>query len=170
MTKKIIYAKSTKQEYRKFLAVIGFIFVTATLMSTLISFRWEDWIRWYLGSSLLVFGGFKLISFDSFSQVFPRYDPLAAKYSWYAFAYPIAQVMLGGFFILDIAPGLRNVLTAAMGIFGLISMVTNLERQGPSAQNTWLGHVLRLPMSTALLFEDGMIAVFATILLIAAIF
>lgn len=169
MARTIIHAVSSKREYRKFFGVLFFIFIAATLMSTLITFRWQDWIRWYLGSSLLVFGGFKLISYESFLQVFPRYDPLAAKYSWYAHLYPIIEVLLGIFYILDIAPGLRYVVTFVMLAFGLVGMVTNLDRQGPSTQNTWLGSVFRLPMSTAILFEDALLAVLAGILLLTSI-
>lgn len=168
-SKKIIHAKSTKKEYRKFFAVLFFIFLASTLMSTLISFRLVDWLRWFIGSSLLVFGGFKLISFDSFLQVFPRYDPLAAKYSWYPFIYPVAEVFLGIFYILDIAPGLRYAVTFVMVTFGLIGMITNLERQGPSTKNTWLGSIILLPMSTAILFENAIISALALLLIIVAI-
>ncbi len=169
MAKQIIKAVSNKKEYRKFLGVLLFIFLAATLMSTLITFRWFDWIRWFVGSFLLVFGGFKLISFDSFLQVFPRYDPLAARFSWYAYIYPLAEVLLGVFYILDIAPGVRYIVTFIMVTFGLIGMITNLDRQGPSTENTWLGNIFKLPMSTAILFEDAIIAVCAAILAVTAL-
>jgi hypothetical protein len=169
MSRTTIQAESTKKEYRKFFAVLFFIFLASTLMSTLITFRWEDWIRWYVGSSLLVFGGFKLISYESFLQVFPRYDPLASRYSWYAHIYPLLEVMLGIFFILDIAPSARYIVTFVMLAFGLVGMVTNLQRLGPSTKNTWLGNVFKLPMTTAILFEDAIVGVLAAILLIAAI-
>ena len=169
MAKHIIKAVSDKREYRKFLGVLLFIFFAATLMSTLITFRPLDWLRWFVGSFLLVFGGFKLISFDSFLQVFPRYDPLAARFTWYAYMYPLVEVLLGVFYILDIAPGFRYTVTFIMVTFGLIGMITNLDRQGPSTDNTWLGNIFKLPMSTAILFEDAIIAVLAAVLLIGAL-
>ncbi|MEO5627981.1 MAG: MauE/DoxX family redox-associated membrane protein [Candidatus Saccharimonadales bacterium] len=168
MAHTIIKAQSNKREYRKFLAVLVFIFFAATLMSTLIAFRWEDWIRWFIGSSLLVFGGFKLISFDSFLQVFPRYDPLAARFAWYSYVYPIIEVLLGVFFILEIATGLRLVIALVMFGISLLGLITNLDRQGPSTQNTWLGHFLKLPMSTALLFEDAIITFLVVVLIVAS--
>ncbi len=170
MGKQIIKAVSSKKEYRKFLGVLFFIFLSAVLMSTLIQFRFFDFLRWFVGSFLLVFGGFKLISFDSFLQVFPRYDPLAARFSWYAYAYPIVEVLLGVFYILDLVPSLRYIVTFIMVAFGLIGMLTNLDRQGPSTENTWLGNFLKLPMSTAILFEDAIIALLAAVLVIGAIF
>lgn len=169
MARNIIQARSDKREYRKFLGVLLFIAFSATLMSTLIRFHPLDWIRWYVGSMLLVFGGCKLISMDSFLQVFPRYDPLAAKFSWYSYVYPMVEVLLGMFYILNMFAGLRYVVTFIMVSFGLIGMVINLNIQGPSTHNTWLGNTFKLPMSTAILFEDTILAVLTLILVIAAI-
>ena len=168
MPRTTIKAESSTKEYRKFFAVILFIFLASTLMSTLIAFRWADWLRWFIGSSLLVFGGFKLISFESFLQVFPRYDPLAARYGWYSYIYPLLEVLLGVFYILDIAPAVRYIVTFVMLSFGLVGMVTNLQRHGPSTKNTWLGNIFKLPMSTAILFEDALIGLLAGVLLIAS--
>lgn len=170
MAGKIIYAKSTKQEYRKFLGVIVFILIATTLMSTLISFRFEDWLRWLVGSSLLVFGGFKFISFESFLQVFPRYDPLAARYRWYSYFYPIMQVLMGIFFILDITFYFRYLVVLIFTGISLMGMYTNLDRQGPSGQNTLLGHFLKLPMTTGLLFEDVVITSSVLILIVVSFF
>ena len=169
MAGKIINARSTKQEYRKFIGMLVFIALSATLMSTLISFNWVDWLRWFVGSLLLVFGGLKLISFESFLEVFPRYDPLAARFKWYSYIYPLVEVLLGIFYILDLAPGARYVVTFITVAFGLIGMITNLNIQGPSTKNTWFGNVFKLPMSTAILFEDAIIAVLAAVLVLAAL-
>ncbi len=170
MARQTINAVSTKHEYRKFFAVLFFIALIATVMSTLIAFRPLDWVRWFVGSFLLVFGGFKLISYESFIEVFPRYDPLAARYKLYAYAYPLIEVLLGIFYILDMASGLRYIVTFILVAFGLMGMLTNLDRQGPSAQHTWLGNFLKLPMSTAILFEDLIIAVLAALLVVTSIF
>lgn len=147
-----------------------FIALAATLMGTLVSISIVDWLRWFVGSSLLVFGGFKLISFESFSQVFPQYDPLAARYRWYNYVFPLLEVFLGMAYILDLAEGIRYGITFALFGFSLLGMWTNLNRRGPSRQNTWLGKLFRLPMSTALLFEDLVVTVFSLILVIVSIF
>lgn len=170
MPREVIHAKSTKREYRKFLAVLIFIALSATLMSTLINFRPLDWIRWFVGSSLLVFGGFKLISYESFLEVFPRYDLIAHRYRVYALVYPFVQVVLGIMFILDMASGFRNVLTLAMAAVGLYGVTLALTHKGPSAHHTWLGHFLKLPMSTGFLFENLMLTLLMLILIIGSIF
>lgn len=170
MAKRIIAAQSNKREYRKFIAVFVFIFLASTLMSTLISFRWLDWMRWFVGTFLLIFGGFKLISFESFLDVFPRYDILAARYNWYAFAYPVVQVLLGVFFILDIAPVFRQLLALAMVGTGLVGVASGLLHKGPSSKHTWLGNFLRLPMTTAILFENAILTVALFIIVVAGFF
>ncbi len=170
MARTVIHAKSTKREYRKFLAVIIFIALSATLMSTLISFRPLDWIRWFVGSSFLVFGGFKLISYESFLDVFPRYDLIAHRFRWYASIYPFAQLILGVMFILDMAAGFRNVLALLLVGSGLYSITIALQHKGPSATHTWLGHAFKLPMSTAILFEDVILTLLLLIFVVGSIF
>lgn len=170
MAQQVIYAKSTKREYRKFIAVIIFIALSATLMSTLISFRPLDWIRWFVGSSLFVFGGFKLISYESFLEVFPRYDLIAHRFRLYGLAYPFIQLILGVCFILDMISGFRNVLTLAIMAIGLYGVSKSLMQYGPSKTHTWLGHALKLPLSTAILFEDIITTVLLIVLVIGNLF
>lgn len=170
MVRQVIHAKSTKKEYRKFFGVLIFMAIAATLMSTLITFSVTDWIRWYVGGSMLVFGGFKLISLDSYSEVIPQYDPLAARYSWYSFVFPIIEVALGMFYILDVLPSVRYIITFIIFGFSLYGMYTNLQRRGPSRDNTWLGNIFLIPMSTAILAEDFIVTVFSLALVILSIF
>jgi hypothetical protein len=169
MAREIIYAKSTRREYYKFLAVIVFIALSATLMSTLINFRFLDWVRWFVGSSLLVFGGFKLISYESFLDVFPRYDLIAARYRWYALIYPFLEVILGICFILDMIAGFRNILTFAIMAVGAYGIIMSLQKRGPSKQYTLLGQAFKLPLSTGILFEDILLSIMMLTLLIGAV-
>jgi hypothetical protein len=166
----IIHSESSKREYRKFFGVLLFIFFAATLMSTLVTISLQDWLRWYVGSALLVFGGFKLISFESFLEVFPLYDPLAARFRWYNYMLPIVEVLLGLFYILDLIPSVRYILTFIIFGFSLMGMYTNLNHRGPTRDHTWLGKAFRLPMSTAMLFEDIIVTVGAIILVVWGLF
>ena len=169
MPKKIIQAESSKREYRKFWAVLIFIFLAATLMSTLITFRWLDWLRWYVGCTLLIFGGFKMISYESFLDVFPRYNSLARRFSWYGLAYPVVEVLLAVFFVLDIAPGFRQIIVLLAAGIGLASMANNLLHKGPSSKHTWLGSLFRIPMTTALLFEDAILTLLVAVIIIGSL-
>lgn len=170
MVRTVIRAKSTKREYRKFLAVIIFIALAATLMSTLISFNIVDWVRWFVGSSMLVFGGAKLISYESFLEVFPRYNLIAHRWRIYALVYPFVELILGIMFILDMAPGFRNVLAIAMTGSGLYSLAIALQHKGPTANHTWLGHAFKLPMSSVMFFEDALLTVLLVIMIIGSFF
>lgn len=166
----VIHAQSTRREYRKFFAVIGFIALASLLMSTLISISLFDWVRWFVGSSLLVFGGFKLISYETFLEVFPRYDLIASRYRWYASIYPFLQVALGFCFILNLIPSIRYALTLIIMSVGLYGIYKSLQVRGPTADYTWLGNFLRLPLSTAILFEDAIITLLSFVLVIGSVF
>jgi uncharacterized membrane protein YphA (DoxX/SURF4 family) len=164
--RQIIPAESSKREYQKFLGVLLFIILTSTLMSTLISISLVDWLRWFIGSSLLVFGGFKLISYETFSDVFPVYDFFGNRSAAYTMAYPIIQIILAICYILDLLPSFRNIFTLVITVVGLISVYSNLAHHGPSKNSTTLGKALRLPMSSSLLFEDGLLATACLILIV----
>lgn len=170
MTRQVIHAQSTRREYRKFLMVIGFIALASLLMSTLIAVSLFDWVRWFVGSSLLVFGGFKLISYESFLDVFPRYDLIAARYRGYAVIYPFLQVALGFCYILNLVPSFRYIATFVIMAVGLYGIIKNLQLRGPTADYTWLGNFLKLPLSTAILFEDAIITVLSVLLVVGSFF
>lgn len=144
--------------------------LSATLMSTLINFNVVDWMRWFVGSSFLVFGGAKLISYESFLEVFPRYNIVAHRWRLYAMAYPIVELILGVMFILDMASGFRNIVAILMTGSGLYSLVVALQHKGPSANHTWLGQAFKLPMSTVMLFEDAVLTVLLLVIIIGSLF
>lgn len=167
MARQVIHAQSTKREYRKFIGVLLFIAFAASLMSTLVSISVSDWIRWYVGSSLVVFGGAKLISYESFLEVFPQYDAFASRHNWYAYVFPVVEVFLGIFYILDIGPDfMRYILTSAWFVYTFLGVSTNLDRLGPSKDYTWLGKAFRLPMSSVLLFESAILASLTAVLVV----
>jgi hypothetical protein len=162
-----IAAKSTRKEYYKYFAVLLLLAATATLMSTTVSFHWVDWFRWFAGGFLLLFGSFKLISYDTFLVTFRRYDSMAERYKFYNYIVPIIQVFLGICFILDIAPVLRNLVVLFIAAEGLFSVSGNLMRRGPSAHAVCLPGFLKLPLTTTLLFEN-VIMTFTIVLMFVA--
>lgn len=170
MARQVIRAQSTRREYRKFLGVIAFIALASLLMSTLVSVSLFGWARWFVGSSLLVFGGFKLIAYENFLEVFPRYDLVAQRYRWYAAVYPFLQVILGFCFILNLFPSFRYVVTFLVMGVGLYGIFKSLQVRGPTGDYTWLGNFLKLPLSTAILFEDAIITLLSLFLVVGSVF
>lgn len=164
--RQIIFAESSTREYRKYAGLLFFIVVVASFMSTLIAFHWVDWLRWFIGSFMLVFGGFKLIGYESFTSVFPDYDYLAHRFGFYNMIYPILEVFLAFCFILDMASGIRNLVTLFIVGIGLISVYKNLQHVGPSRQNTTLGKLFKLPMSSSLLFENALLTLAIILLMV----
>lgn len=164
-----INAKSTGREYAKFFGVVLFIALTATLMSTLISFRWTDWLRWFMGGSFLVFGAFKLIGLETVVAVLPRYDLIAARYKSYAYLYPLLQVFLGGCYVLDFGPVVRDMVAVAVLTAGLIGVFQGLLRRGPTFHAVCLGRAIKLPLSTGLLFENCILLIMVVLMILARI-
>lgn len=147
-----------------------FIALSATLMSTLINVQLLDWIRWFVGCTFLVFGGFKLISYESFLEIFPQYDLIAHRFRLYALAYPFIEVILGICFILDMISGFRNLLALAIVATGLFGVCNALMHRGPTKDHTWLGRVFKLPLSTAILFENLIVTFLLIVLVIGKLF
>jgi hypothetical protein len=164
-----INAVSTRREYYKFAAVIIFICLVATLMSTLVTFRWTDWMRWFMGSFFLVFGSFKLIGYEMFVSMFPRYDLIAGRFKSYAYAYPLLELWLGVCFVLDIAPMLRDSIVLFIMVSGSIGVLRGLMQRGPTFHCVCLGNIIKLPLSTVTLFEDLTMGTMAALMLASAI-
>ena len=167
--RQVIHAESTRREYRKFIGLLIFLMLVATLFSTLISFHWADWLRWFIGSFLVVFGGFKLISYETFTSVFPKYDVLGSRYSWYVTFYPLLEVFLGFCYILDLFPSERNIITLLLMGISFVGIYNNQDHRGPSRDSTTLGRLFRLPLSTSLLFEDVIVVVATVVLMLHTI-
>lgn len=160
-----IRASSTSREYWKFVGLLVFIAMASTLMSTLISFSWDSWLRWFMGGLLLVFGSFKLIGYENFVSVFPQYDLIAVRHPAYAYIYPVVEVLLGIFFVLNMAPWPRDVLALLIYAVGSFGVFQNLSKRGPTFYAVCLGNAIKLPLSTVMLFEDFIMTVMALLLL-----
>jgi hypothetical protein len=160
-------ADTTRREYYKFLGVLLLLAAAATLMSTLISFHWSDWLRWFMGGLLLLFGGFKLISYEAFLEIFPRYNPLATKYPWYSYAFPVLEVVLGMFYILNLAAALTYITTLGIMGIGAYGAYHGLLKRGPTLHTVCLGNALRLPLSNILLLESVILAPGAAVMLLS---
>lgn len=161
-------AESSRREYIKFLIVILVLAASATLMSTNVMFHWTAWLRWFVGGFLLVSGSFKLIGYESFTSVFHRYDFIARRQPSYAYLYPFIQMILGVWYMLGIGSLFRNLIVFSVMFVGLFAVVKGLLRSGPTGHCVCLPHVLKLPLSTLLLFESLVITFMVFLLLVAS--
>lgn len=158
---------SSKKEYFKLFGIFFVLAAAATLMSTNLEFHWTAWMRWFMGGFFLVFGSFKLIGYEMFVQMFPRYDVIGRRYKLYNYLYPFIEISLGIAYILDVAPVLRDGITLAIMLVGAYGVAKGLAKRGPTFHCACLGGIIKLPLSTVTLLEDLVMAVMAALMLIA---
>ena len=90
----IVKAIPSKKENAKLIGIFIFLIISATLMGTLNSFNAVEWVRWFMGGLLIIFGGLKLLGIEVFIKVFPLYDLIAKRLAFYKYIYPLLQVLL----------------------------------------------------------------------------
>ncbi len=162
----VVKAIPSRKENAKLAGIFLFLIVAATLMSTLDSFDGLEWIRWFMGGLMIIFGGLKLLGIEVFTKVFPLYDLIAKRFAPYKYVYPLLQVLLGMFFIMGAYPVVRNILTIVVGASGLIGMIQVVSQRG-AIRLSYLGTILRLRFSTVILIENTIMVCLGTIMLIA---
>ena len=162
----VVKAIPSRKENAKLIGIFIFLIISATLMSTLHSFNGLEWIRWFMGGLMIIFGGLKLVGIEVFIRVFPLYDLIAKRFAPYKYVYPLLQVLLGMFFVIGAFPAIRNLLTIIIGLSGLIGMVKVVSNRG-AIRLSYLGTILRLRFSTVVLIENSLMVCLATIMLIS---
>ncbi len=161
----VIKAESTKKEYAKLGAIFLFLIIAATLMGTLDGFNAHEWIRWFMGGFMILFGSFKLIGIEVFIKVFPLYDLVAKRFKPYTYIYPLLQIFLGMLYIAGLMSVLRDIVTLAMAVSGGLGILKIVSTRGP-IKLSYLGNTIKLRFSTVTLLENTIMAVLAFILLI----
>lgn len=162
----VVQAEPSIKEYLKLVVIFVFLSISATLMSTLSGFNAVEWVRWFMGGFMIIFGGLKLMGIEVFIKVFPLYDLIAKRVSPYKYIYPMLQVFLGMLFLIGIFPTFRDSLTILIGLSGLIGMVSIISQRG-AVRLSYLGTILRLRFSSVTLLENSIMVVLAVIMLIA---
>jgi hypothetical protein len=160
-----VEAVSNKKEYQKFAGVVLLLVACATIMSFVLGFDWQEWMRWFMAGTFIIFGSFKLMGYEMFILAFPSYDLLAKRFKLYNFFYPFIELFLGFLFAADVFPLTRDILTLAIMSVGAYGVLKALPR-GNDIRCACLGNVIKLPLSTVTLWEDVVMAVMALIMLI----
>lgn len=124
-------------------------------------------MRWFMGGFFLVFGSFKLIGYEMFVHMFPRYDIIGRRYKLYNYLYPFIEISLGVAYVLDVAPLLRDTVTLLIMSVGAYGVAKGLAQRGTSFHCACLGGVIKLPLSTVTLVEDIVMAVMAGLMILA---
>lgn len=164
----VVKAEPSKKENLKLFAIFAFLIFAATILGTLDGFNGLEWIRWFMGGFMIIFGGLKLVGIEVFIKVAPLYDLIAKRFGPYKYLYPLIQVLLGGMYIVAALPILRDLLTIAMALSGLVGMIQVVSKRGP-IKLSYLGTILRLRFSTVTIIENTVMVVLGTLMLIGEI-
>lgn len=160
----VVKAIPSRKESAKLGGIFLFLIISATLMGTLNSFNAVEWIRWFMGGLLIIFGGLKLLGIEVFIKVFPLYDLIAKRVSFYKYLYPLLQVLLGMFFIAGVFGFVRDLTVIVIGLSGLIGMIQIVSKRG-AIRLAYLGTILRLRFSTVVLIENTLMVCLSVIMI-----
>lgn len=165
----VVKAEPSKKENAKLIGIFLFLITSATLMGTLNSFNAVEWVRWFMGGLLIIFGGLKLLGIEVFIKVFPLYDLIAKRVAVYKYIYPLLQVLLGMFFLIGALGVIRDLTVIIIGLSGLIGMVKIVSKRG-AIRLSYLGTILRLRFSTVVLIENTLMICLGLIMMISEAF
>lgn len=163
----LIPAVTNAQEYKKLAAVFGVIALCATIMSFVLGFDIQIWLEWFAGGLCIIFGSFKLIGYEAFVTMFPKYTPLGKRYSFYTYLYPFLQLFLGFLYVSNLLPFLRDTLAIAVFGYGVFSILKYTASNPSGARIAYLGGIINMPISTVSLIEDVLMSGMAVIMLVS---
>ena len=124
-----------------------------------------DAMRWFMGLFFLVFGTFKFIGYEMFTQMFPSYDIIAKKFKLYSYLYPFIELSLGVLYLINVFPVFRDLATFAVMSIGAYGIFKSMKSK-QVVYCACLGDIIKLPLSTVSLLEDVLMAAMALFMLL----
>lgn len=159
--------KVTLATYRPLILVLAYLIgIVAIVEITAGGFNWMRAMANFMGGFFLAFSFFKLLDVRGFVDAFQSYDILARPIRAYGFAYPFIELVLGIAYLVGFAPVVTNLVTLAVMLVGIVG-VTQALLQKRRIQCACLGAVFNLPMSKVTFIEDALMAIMASIMLVA---
>lgn len=140
-------------EYVKFAAVIFGIGIISLLLAS-----WRDWsvmgfMIQFMGVFFITFGVFKLLGLQMFVITYRGYDILAKRFKFWAWAFPLIEIILGlSYLALGNNLWLNTITILITGLAG-IGVAKELQRKS-DFKCACLGSVIRLPLSKVSLVEN----------------
>lgn len=117
----------------------------------------------FMGAFFLVFGGLKVVSWKGFAQNFQGYDPMAAKWPFYAYLYPAIEIFLGIAYQFRL-PGQTAYNIATVAILGCttVGVVAALSSKR-KIQCACLGGYFNIPITWFTVFENVLMIAMAVL-------
>lgn len=126
---------------------------------------WRQSIRLFMGFFFLTFGFFKVLDWKGFMYSYGEYDIIAAKTRAYAAVYPLLELMIAIAFLTNTQPMPAAFLTFILMIIGSVGIARALRRNR-KYRCACLGAVIKLPLSTVTLIEDGLMGIMALLMIL----
>ena len=74
----VVKAEPSKKENAKLIGIFVFLILSATLMGTLDGFNVLEWIRWFMGGFMIIFGKDERVKFEEIRETLS--DPVCRQY------------------------------------------------------------------------------------------
>lgn len=133
--------------------VIAFSYLTVLLTN-------GHFMSHFMGWTMIAFGMLKLEDIDTFAEGFRKYDFFAASSSLYAKSYPMLEVVLGVFFLINLFIFPVTVAVLIMYTSTLFGLSKKLHL-GEKIDCLCLGVRFRLPLSIVAVFESSVMVAMA---------
>jgi hypothetical protein len=158
---------SEKSNYTPLIVVFGYI----TLLSFIVPlsqnmFSLKEWILMFMGFWFVIFSLFKMIDLKGFAQGYQTYDLIAKKFPLWGFAFPFIELGLGVIHIWHIfSSQITGAITLIIVIPALIGVAIKMIKK-EAIECACLGTVLKVPLTNISLFENVLMIVLATVMIV----
>lgn len=118
----------------------------------------------FMASFFLIFSFFKIINLSLFANSFSMYDIIAKRIKIYGYIFPFIELGLGILFALGLFLKFANIVTAIISSIILLGVGKQLLNKN-KIECACLGNVIKMPLSTATLIENGIMLAMSIVML-----
>lgn len=156
----------TKNSYYPIVLIFGYIAVVSLLVQLISGyFNMEQWMSHFMAGFFLVFSFFKLLNIQGFADGYSSYDIVARIFPAWGFTYPFVELSLGLLFLTGTFSLGTNIVTLVVMGVSSIGVIQSLVKKSPF-QCACLGSIIQLPLSKVTLFEDLLMVVMSSMMII----
>lgn len=148
-------------QYRWLGVTLGVVFVFAIVATVITSLEPHVFMQYLMAGYFLAFGLMQTISLKKSAKMLQQYDPLARKFAWYGYAYPLIQLGFGVAYFFWLSPLIVNALAMlfiAINTLGVIEVLV----QKKEVRCGCLGKAINVPVSFVTLAENAVMLLMTT--------
>ena len=125
----------------------------------------KEFIKNYIGITLICFGLLKLYDIEKFSEIFSKYDIISKKINIYPYFYPFIEIFIGVLLLKNIYIKKILILTKLIMLISIISVIIAIQN-GNKLRCGCLGSFFHIPLSYVTLSENLFMLIMSLIYLI----